>query len=89
MGSEVVGGGKCKNGNGENTAPALLSSALLLSLSLFVSFPVDFTKMRVIFGDVTTSDPGIFNWGKGRVALNVIHFDSCAWTVSTHIKSAC
>lgn len=72
---------------GKKASLALKSTA---ALSVFVHvFPCRFTKTRVIFGDVTTSDPDIFNWGKGRAALNVIHLDSCACTGTTHIKSAC
>lgn len=69
---------------------ALLSSAPLLSLCVSVHvFVCRFTKTGVIFGDATTSDPDILNWGKGRAALNVIHFDSSACAGTTHIKSAC
>ncbi len=66
---------------------ALLSRAWLLFSAFVHVFLCGFTKTGVIFGDTTTSDPDIFNWGKGRDALNVIHFDSCV--CSTHIKAAC
>lgn len=63
--------------------------AAALSLSLLMSFSVDSQKTGVIFGDVTTSEPDIVNWGKGRAALNVIHFDSSACAGATCIKSEC
>lgn len=66
---------------------ALLGTA---ALRVFVCvFVCRSTKTGVIFGDVSTSDIHILNWGKGRAALNVIHFDSSACNGTTRIKSAC
>lgn len=65
--------------------------ALMCSAALYVSvvyiFVCRFTRAGVLFGDVTTSDPDIYNWG--RASLNVIHLDSCACAGTAPIKSAC
>lgn len=73
---------------GEKNASLALKCTAALCVFVHV-FLCRFTKTRVIFGDATTSEPDIFNWGKDRAALNVISFDSCACTGTTHIKSAC
>ena len=75
-----------KTGMGENAKTC--SQVHCCSLCLCSCLSVDSQK-RVIFGDATTSDPDIFNWGKGKAALNVIHVDSCASTETAHITSAC
>lgn len=76
------------SGRTDKNAGRALTRTAALSLSLFV-FPSRFTKTRVIFGVAAASHPDIFNWGKCSAALNLMHFDSCAHTGTTHIKSAC
>lgn len=72
------GGGGGRNGK-TGTVGKMLSFCFYSWLSLSIH------KRGVIFGDGTTSGPDIFNWGKGRRVLNMMHLDSCG---TTHIKSA-